>query len=193
MQTTPFMVFLIFFIIIITITSITKNKVVYMKSDIDNHEYMINSDSETKVANILASLREKMNYFKNKLNEDNEQDIDLKEAIIRLKKNFTDKTEITETALNSGNTSYTINKGEKISFCVRSKKTGEHHDINLLTYVALHELSHIACKEANHTKLFWKIFEYFIKKGIEYELYKKIEFENNPVEYCGMSISNSII
>ena len=44
-------------------------------------------------------------------------------------------------------TSYSINKGEEIVFCLRCKKTNQLHNINELMYVAIHEISHVACPE----------------------------------------------
>ena len=42
-----------------------------------------------------------------------------------------------ESTDNSKFTSYSINKGEEIVFCLRSSKNGELHDINELMYVAI--------------------------------------------------------
>ena len=60
-------------------------------------------------------------------------------------------------------------------------------------YVALHEISHLACKEIGHTQLFKDIFEFIVIQAIEINLYKKIDFEENPTEYCGMTLTSSII
>src|SRR5438445_471854 len=66
---------------------------------------------------------------------------------------------ISESSENNGYTSYSINKGEQIVFCLRSKKDNNHlHDLNLLMYVALHEMAHVACPEIGHTDLFKEIF-----------------------------------
>ena len=67
-----------------------------------------------------------------------------------------DKKEINimETPADEKNTSYTINKGEKIVICLRSKFLNEIHDINTIMYVVIHELAHVACPEFGHTPLF---------------------------------------
>jgi len=94
---------------------------------------------------------------------------------------------------NQNLTSYSVNKGEELSFCLRSKKTGELHDINLLTYVGIHEISHIACPEIGHGDLFKKIFRMFALEGVNIGIYKKVDYSEIPIEYCGMILSSSII
>ena len=67
------------------------------------------------------------------------------------------------------------------------------HDINILMYVAIHEISHIACPEIGHTPLFKDIFSFFTKESISIGIYKYQDFETQPVEYCGMELNSSII
>ena len=81
------------------------------------------------------------------------------EYIDLLASNFReDKTVVYETDPDSNLTSFSVNKGEELSFCLKSKKTDTLHDLNLLMYVAIHEMAHIACPEIGHGTLFKKIF-----------------------------------
>ena len=108
--------------------------------------------------------------------------------------NFTpSRTQIYETSLTSNHTSYSINKGEELSFCLRSKSTGKLHDINLLMYVAVHELAHTACPETGHTPLFNQIFKFLLERAIEIKLYYYEDYTSNPVEYCGMNLYTNIL
>lgn len=67
------------------------------------------------------------------------------------------------------------------------------HEFNLVMYVLLHEISHVACPEYDHTPLFKKIFRFICQEAIDVGLYEKIDFVNTPKEYCGMGINESII
>jgi len=79
-------------------------------------------------------------------------------------------------------------------FCLRSKNNKmKLHDINLMMYVVLHEISHIACPEYGHTDLFKKIFSFLTNVAINIGIYKRIDFKINPSEYCGLTITNSIV
>jgi hypothetical protein len=60
-------------------------------------------------------------------------------------------------------------------------------------YVAIHEMAHIACPEVGHGDLFKKIFRKLTIEALNIGVYKKVDFESNPVEYCGMVLSSSII
>ena len=102
-------------------------------------------------------------------------------------------TKIYETSLNSNYTSYSINKGEELVFCLRCKKTHNLHTINLLMYVAVHEMAHTACPETGHTPLFNKIFKFLLERAIEIKLYYYEDYANNPVEYCGMKLYTNIL
>ena len=63
-----------------------------------------------------------------------------------------------------------------------------------MMYVVLHEISHVACPiYDNHGPLFKKIFGFLTNEGIKLNIYTNIDFKNKPVEYCGMTINESII
>jgi len=171
-----------------------KNGRTYVKSDIDNELYLVvDLDDKYEAANRLATIKKFINVMVKELNnkKDNEYS-DFKQYIERLSKNIVN-VDISETPNNSNHTSYSRGKGDELVFCLRSKKMkNQFHDMNIILYVVLHELSHIACPEKDHTPLFIKIFMFLIKVAEDIGLYKKSHFELNPKEYCGMTISTSI-
>ena len=126
------------------------------------------------------------------IKQKNDKYKDYKKYINQLSRNIK-HIKIQEGGNNDKYTSYSINKGEQIVFCLRSKRDDKLHDINLVMYVVLHELSHVACPEYGHTPLFKKIFAFLTKTAIEMGLYKKLEFNKDPIEYCGLMITDSII
>jgi len=164
------------------------NEVIYVKSSIDNNEYLVrNLKDKDKAANVLAMLRNKLEklceIMKNKYSDD--------KSVIRMNKNF-NSDNITESGKNNQYTSYSVNKGEKIVFCIRQKDDDESIvDENILTFVAIHELSHIMTKSVGHTKEFWDNFKRLLKEAIDNDLYKKENYSENPREYCGIKVSDS--
>ena len=90
-------------------------------------------------------------------------------------------------------TSYTVNKGEVIALCLRSKSTNILHDINLIMYVVIHELAHVACPEIDHTDLFKKIFVFLLKISVELGIYRKVNYHINPKKYCGLVINENLL
>ena len=160
-------------------------------------KYMVYNDNLNKdKANLLASIVKNMCILKNHLTA-NILSNDLKEYepyIKQLDKNFNEnRTSIYETDPTSEFTSYSVNKGEELSVCLKSKNSDKLHDINLLMYVVIHEMAHFACPEIGHGALFQKIFKKFLEVAVELEIYQYNDYNKKPVEYCGMILSSNII
>jgi len=159
-------------------------------------KYMVYNDNLNKdKANLLELVVKNMCILKNNLIKNIESD-DLKEYksyIKQLDKNFNEnRTSIYETDPTSSLTSFSVNKGEELSVCLKSKNSGKLHDINLLMYVVIHEMSHFACPEIGHGALFQKIFKKFIEVSIKLEIYNYDDYTSKPLEYCGMILSSSV-
>ena len=190
-------VIVIFFIlIIIGILLIISNKhyeVTYVKSPINGIEYLVrDTDDKLTSAEILGNIHERINTLKKYLLQHINEYPEFKNYMLFLCKRI-ESVELLENALGGKYTSYTINKGQEIVLCIRSKIDDGFHDINLIMYVVLHELAHIACPEIGHTKLFKKIFIFLLKISIKIDIYKQINFRENPEEYCGMTINENLL
>ena len=174
-----------------------KNKLVLIEANNSGHKFLVHDDKlKNTSANLLSDIITSMYKLRNHLikNIDTCTDSELKESIILLEKNLNEtRTNIYENAPKSEYTSYSVNKGEEVVFCLKSRKSGELHTLNLLMYVAIHEMAHVGCHEIGHTVLFSKIFEYYTKESIKIGIYKYDDYDSNPVEYCGMVLSSSII
>ena len=115
----------------------------------------------------------------------------LKEDILRLSKNFNPDA-FSETTPDAKYTSYSVNKGEKIVFCLRDKKDGEKLvKENIMTFVSIHELSHLMTKSVGHEPEFWSNFKLLLKISIDNGLYKNIDFNSTPKPYCGIQITDT--
>lgn len=88
-------------------------------------------------------------------------------------------------------TSYTIDKGKHIYICLRSKLPPyELVDINTMTFVLMHEISHIANYDGwGHENDFWSVFKFVLSNAIECNIYKPIDYAKTPVKYCGIDIN----
>lgn len=171
-----------------------KQNVVYIEA-YTGEQFMvyIDEDKEEK-ANMLAKILANLLKLKEHLVTNIDTMGEFQDSIRQLDNNFNEnKTIIYETDPKSDLTSYSVNKGEELSFCLKSKKNQRLHDINLLMYVAIHELAHIGCSEIGHGALFKKIFKKYIEEAIKIGIYKHQDYSINNVEYCGMILSSSII
>lgn len=85
-------------------------------------------------------------------------------------------------------TAYTIAKGEKIMFCIRDPKTKKILDIDVLLFVALHEIAHIGNEDWGHDLKFWKIFKKILYDAEEAGIYHPVNYAAEPVNYCGLHV-----
>jgi predicted metal-dependent hydrolase len=173
---------------------LNRNNLVFMESK-SGSKFMIHNDgSKKEKVELLDQVVKNMYILKNYLYKNINEYPEYTEYIKQLNRNFNEhRTNIYETDPKSNLTSYSVNKGEELSICLKSKKTGEVHDLNLLMYVAIHEMAHFACPEIGHGELFVKIFRKFIEEAIKINVYKKDNYYENPVEYCGMTLSSSVV
>jgi len=100
-----------------------------------------------------------------------------------------------ENDLGAQSTSYSENKGEKIVVCLRDKTTAPFPlvDLNIVMFVLIHEMAHLMTLSVGHTPEFWTNFRKLLHDGIECGIYTPQNYTKNPVQYCGMTISESPI
>jgi hypothetical protein len=164
------------------------NEVTYVKSNIDNNECLVrNMKDKEEAANMLAKLRIKLEQICKIMKDKFPND----ESVKRMNERF-NSDNITESGKNNQYTSYSVNKGEKIVFCIRQKDDKESIvDENTLTFVSIHELAHIMTKSVGHTPEFWDNFKRLLKESVDNNLYIKENYSQNPKEYCGIKVSDS--
>ena len=181
------------FVTILYIHLETKSlEVTFVKSKVDNNEYLVrNLKDKQQAADTLAYIRNNLmnivNYLKNNIDEKKNSEIKL------LVENYR-PDKISESSPNNKYTSYSINKGEKIVFCIRSKDIRnkiEHNDI--LMFVAIHELAHLMTKSIGHTPEFWDNMKYLLKISKKLKIPVKTDYNDDPVTYCGTRITDSPI
>lgn len=180
-------------IIVLLFLVVNHKEINYVPSNINGTKYLVRNTSNVEQAsNMLAKIDINIRKLTSHLVKhiDNFKN---NASYIRNLYSRTKKLVISEGSINSKYTSYTINKGEEIVFCLRSKDTGEFHDINLLMFVTIHELAHIACPEKDHTPLFEAIFIFLLNESIKIGIYQYQNYATNPVEYCGMKLNQTPI
>jgi hypothetical protein len=103
-----------------------------------------------------------------------------------------------------GDTSYTIDKGAILALCLREKGPAAGpaagpggapphalHDLETLSFVVVHELSHIAIEDLDHPPRFWRAFKFLLSEAREAGLLRGVDYARAPVVYCGMAIDYS--
>ena len=164
------------------------NEVVYVKANHNGKSYLVrNVKDKQEAAELLAQISSNLQLLVDHVYE-NDGDRD---GAVRMKRKF-NQNNISESEPNTKYTSYSVNKGEKIVFCLRSKDDKQElSDLNLMMFVAIHELAHVMTKSIGHTDEFWDNMKYLLKKAMKLNIYKRHDFKNKPRSYCGTKITES--
>ena len=157
-------------------------------SDVDGKKYCVRERSKLSLAaDRLATVNQKLA----KLVDHCKKEFPERENVARLVEGFNPK-KISETLPTSEFTAYSENKGEKLAFCLNTEKNGNNLiDPNTLTFVAIHELAHIATKSVGHKDEFWSNFKFLLGEASKINIYNQTDYKKKPVRYCGMNITDN--
>jgi hypothetical protein len=161
-----------------------------VKAKFDGNTYIVRDFPDyQKSAEILAKLHADTVKLIDYINEKYPNS----EYTIELNKNYDGNlSEMTPKNLENL-TSYTVDKMQIVS-CLREKRPGhKHHDYNLLLYVFIHELSHMANKNSfGHDHHFENAFVWMLQRADELGILKRIDFEKTPQNFCGLPITTNL-
>lgn len=184
-------VFLALAVVALAVTWYRTSDLMHLKcviSKVDGNTYCVRdvgrvSQSADLLAKVTMRMRELVAYMDQNYGSD--------VRVQRLVKNFNPKR-IVETLPNSEFTAYSENKGSKIAFCLRKDKEKlKLIDLNTLTFVAIHELSHLTTTSIGHHEDFWNNFKFLLQNAVSIGIYNSVDYSAKPQEYCGMTIGEN--
>ena len=160
-------------------------------STVDGEIYCVRERRELKrAANLLAQATNKCKQLVLYVGDKYPH----KPEIQRLVERF-DPRVISETLPTSEHTAYTENKGDAMAFCLNRNKGGNNKhkliDLNTLTFVAIHELSHIMTVTEGHKQIFWENFKFLLTCAVDADIYHPVDYKKDPQPYCGMQITDN--
>jgi hypothetical protein len=164
--------------------------IVSVKSTVDGFTYKVRDmPDKQEAADIMARVRLKLNKLKLHL----ESTFPDKPQVKQLMRNFEAQAHrFTESTPDAEFTSYSVNKGESVFFCLRQREGNDeslvHEDI--ITFVAIHEMGHMITKTIGHGPDFWNNFAWLLQEAERIGIYKHRDFRAHPVNYCGMKITD---
>lgn len=185
-----------------------------VRSAVDGREYVVqNKPDKQQAADILARVRAKMmrlvDYMKKtngrgqaggggsakegpRAADDDERRFGrYEERVKRLVRRF-NPDRISEGNDDVRYTTYTLNKGEKIVFCLRARDEDDRvHDLDMMTFVAIHELAHIASATEHHTPEFQANFAWLLRNAVACGVYTYEDFKARPRRYCGIDVTDT--
>ena len=164
---------------------------VSVKSSVDGNTYQVRDmPDKQEAADLLARVRQRMQKLYNYLIATYPEKLQVKQ----LRQNFRpDPSRISESTPDAEHTSYSVNKGESVHLCLRQRQGNNESLVkeNVMTFVALHEMSHMITPTVGHGPDFWNNFGWLLKIAEEQGIYKYEDFAAHPVSYCGVKITDS--
>jgi predicted metal-dependent hydrolase len=161
-----------------------------VKSSIDGELYTVRDmPDKQNAADTMAKVRLKMNKLKIHL----ESTVPDKPQVQQLTRNFeANPNRFKEATPDAEHTSYSVNKGEEVHFCLRQREGGDESLVNedIITFVAIHEMGHMITKTIGHGADFWNNFAWLLQEAEKIGVYTHRDFRAHPVSYCGMKITD---
>lgn len=107
--------------------------------------------------------------------------------VTRYRPNYLEENQPTS----SKDTSWAEGKGDRIALCLREQHSGKYEfiDPEIIKFVAIHELTHIAANTLSHPYYFWKVFKFLLTEANILLNFNLVDFRLNPVNYCGLNIT----
>jgi hypothetical protein len=182
---------IIFFVLFVCLKIYRESDAYNLKciiSDVDGERYCVRDriqiqEAADLLAKVTHNLKDLVSYCAKKFPDD--------ERVHRMVQKF-NPTNISETLPTSEYTAYSENKGEKLAFCLNSKKNGTKLiDENTLTFVAIHELAHVMTVSEGHKQEFWENFKFLLEQAKSANIYDPVDYKKNPEPYCGMDITDN--
>ena len=160
------------------------------RSNVDGRVYRVRDLPDKQyAADLLAKLRLNLATLMDQLT----QAFPNKPQVQRRVQNFkADPNRFLESTPDAEHTSYSVNKGEKVHFCLRQRDGSEKLvDNNIMMFVAIHEMAHMITQSIGHEPEFWNNFGWLLREAESRKLYTPTDFKSHPVTYCGVQITDA--
>lgn len=184
-------------IVIVIIFYATKNNTIRVKSPYDSNYYNICPDYDNTdeilhaFSRLNADILILLSHLRDKyLSSPQEHSKYIKTVVTSALYRYNPEV-IYENAPTGRSTSYTVFKGVRLHICARQKNDPHKLvDYEVLKFVGLHELSHIAAFDVvDHPPQFWSVFKFILKESLQAGIYKPINFKHYKMPYCGMMVN----
>ncbi len=166
-------------------------------NDKDFHCYPVVSKYEERkrASEILGELNifaiKVMRHLRNKYVWNYTDNTKARDITLFLLSNYNPNGIIENDPTSDVNTSYVDDKGRVLAMCLREKESGKNrfHSMHTLQFVVLHEMAHMATEGIGHEEDFWTNFRFLLKEAEDANLYKSINYKDDPIVYCSLKVS----
>jgi WLM domain len=191
LQTACICVLLVVLVVLVVVLASgpSASRMIPVASKVDGRSYVVRDvPDKREAADLLARATQRLVLLVDHMRKSFPGDPD----VAFMYDNFT-ADNVTETTTWDGNAAFTLDKGRQIALCLRSRETGRLQDLEVITFVAIHELAHLMTNEVGHPEKFYINNRRLLREAISLRLYKFIDFSRHPESYCGITIHDPVI
>jgi len=181
-----FAIIIIVVLLIIGYFKIDSVGLVYEKSGNEEFHLVRDLPDKEQAAELMAEIKRRLEKLINYCVANFPENENVKIMSERFKPH-----NIQETSVTDSGTSYTIDKGKEMHLCLREKSNMELHNINILMFVAIHELAHVLSTSYGHNSEFGENFIFLLEQSIKIGIYNSVDYSKNPEEFCGIDVTSN--
>jgi hypothetical protein len=163
-------------------------KTVHKTCNNSNKTYEVQDYSESqKIANMIGEIEIIIGKFTKYLKNKYPFDDRIKRLVSNIK-----HTKYIESEFEKQTSSFTINKGEMISLCLRQKdKDKTIHTMDTLMFVVIHELGHVITESEGHTQEWLDNFRFLLREAKNGGFYEPVNYSKKNMNYCGVDVTHN--
>lgn len=145
------------------------------------------------MANVNIFIIDFLRYVRQKYIIDNKGTIEQRDFYKLMIKRYNPDVLFENNPKPGDDTSYILSKGLEFGVCLREKESGfnRFHNIDLVKFVILHELSHLGTTSFNHEDDFWLGLQWATIDAYDAGIYIPIDYSKKPAKYCGITITDN--
>jgi len=86
---------------------------------------------------------------------------------------------------------FVINKSDSMQICVTKNPgiIGDLDEINLNTFVLIHEIAHLGAKEYEHGNEFIQVFKKLLRASIDIGIWDYVDYSKKPQTFCNYYVN----
>lgn len=125
------------------------------------------------------------------LERDKYPDENISERIAKHWRSLRKKNRIGITPENTDTPGFVINKDDAMQLCLTKspEAKGDLDELNLNTFVLIHEIAHLGAIEYEHGGEFLAVFKKLLRKSIDIGIWKYVDYGKNPQMYCEYNVN----
>jgi hypothetical protein len=89
---------------------------------------------------------------------------------------------------------FVVNKTTALQLCLtKDPAENDIDDLNMASFVLVHEISHLGAIEYEHGSEFMRVFRALLRAAVELKIWKYVNYKKTPQKYCNYLVNSTPI